>query len=99
MDLTFLASLYSRWFILPALAVMVLIGLTAFFSPKQFAAISKASSQWVDTQRYWDVLDKRVDVDRVALRHSRLFGLVVVAGALLLAWVYWVYILGNSLPW
>jgi hypothetical protein len=45
------------------------------------------------------VFDRQVDVDTVALRHSRLLGLAVIASSLLLAWLYWTRVVALPLPW
>jgi hypothetical protein len=88
-----------RYVVVVALGFMALIGLVAVVSPKRFAAISRSSSQWVDTSRWWAVFDRQVDVDTVALRHSRLLGLAVIASSLLLAWLYWTRVVALPLPW
>jgi len=97
MDFSLLQSVDFRFIIVPALAIMGLVGLLAILSPRHFAAVSQASSRWVDTRPFWEMLDKRVNVDQVALRYCRFFGLLVVASAVWLLWVYWTQILGMPL--
>ena len=98
MDLSTIPAIDLRLVIVPALAIMALAGLLAIVSPQHFASVSRASSQWIETRKFWDVLDRRFDVDRVALRYSRLFGVAVLAAALFLLWVYWTRILALPLP-
>ncbi len=97
MNFSLLEAVDFRFIVIPALAIMGFIGLLAILSPRHFTAVSQASSQWVDTRRFWEMLDKQVDVDRVALRYCRSFGLLVVAAAVWLFLVYWTQILGLPL--
>ena len=69
-----------------------LLGLLAVLSPKTFESIASTSSRWVNTEKLVAVLDKRVDVDSVVLKHSRLFGFVVLVSVLFLAYLYWQYL-------
>lgn len=98
MDLTFLQWLDVRFVVVAALAVMAVIGLIGVITPRHFSAISRAGGRWIDTTHWWAALDKRIDVDHIAIRHSRVFGMLVFIAAAFLAWVYWTHVLGYPLP-
>ena len=62
------------------------LGVLALVSPKTFSSVALYSSQWVDSNRVVALLDRRIDIDRFVLGHSRIFGtLVLVAVAVLVA--------------
>ena len=74
--------------------VWVLLGIfggfasVAVVSPRRFAQLQERSNQWVNTNKLVALLDKRVDVDRFFMPHSRLLGVVVLASVVMLAIVY-----------
>ena len=80
-----------QWVVWSTFAALGFLGLLAVVSPKTFEKISSSSSRWVHTERLLAVFDKRVDVDGVVLRHSRLFGFAVLASVFFLAYLYWSY--------
>jgi hypothetical protein len=61
------------------------LGLVALLSPRLFQRIATKGSHWIDTQKLIEQLDRRYDVDRYVLPHSRLLGALVVASVVLLA--------------
>ena len=63
-----------------------LLGMIAMVSPRLFRWLSGRSSQWIDSSRALQFLDKRVDIDHYFLRHARLFGAVLVV-TLAAAWI------------
>ena len=67
-------------------ALIGAIGAMGVISPRLFAAVCRASSRWVDTQRLLAPLDKPIDIDHRVLRYSRAFGALVAASASLLVW-------------
>ena len=83
----------------PLLFVFILasasVGLLAVASPRRFATVTTRGNQWVDTWRFFRTvdnkffrrLDKWIDLDRFAVSHSRLTGVAVLAGALMLGCV------------
>jgi len=73
------------WF---ALGFLGLTGLVAVVSPKRFAALATRSNTWVDTDKLFEVFDRRVDVDRIVLPFSRVLGIAVLFAVGLLALVY-----------
>ncbi|MDP6444348.1 MAG: hypothetical protein QGG36_28575 [Pirellulaceae bacterium] len=73
------------WFVV---GVISLFGLTGILAPRVFARIAAAGSIWIDTDRLWRKMEEPVDIDRFAIKHSRLFGLFVLLGASLLGYVY-----------
>lgn len=57
-------------------------GLVALSSPTRFARLASFWGQWIDTQPTIPIADSRVDVDSFVLKHSRIFGVLVVAASL-----------------
>jgi len=86
---------YGVWF---ALGVVAFFGLLAMVSPRHFASLAGGGSKWIDTSRYLEALDRRIDIDALVIRLSRLFGLAVLASAAVLAYFYLTFFLGQSLP-
>ena len=83
------ASVDLRWIVFSLLAFVLFLGLLATFSPNRFAGIATRGSQWIDTDKLLEFLDKPIDVDRQVLRYSRVFGVLVTLAALWLAYLYW----------
>jgi hypothetical protein len=63
------------------------MGIVALVSPRLFSGLATKGSRWVDTARLLALLDKRYDIDRHVLPHSRLLGALVVASACVLGWL------------
>ncbi len=75
--------------IVPALlAVAGLLGAVAILSPRLFALTAKKGATWIDSDQCFRLLDRRLDVDEFVLRHSRIFGTLVVASVAVLSIVY-----------
>lgn len=71
-------------------AVLAVLGTTASIWPTCFRRLAAWGNTWIDTSRFVAVLDRRVDIDSFATRHSRTFGLCVLASILAMAaLVYW----------
>ena len=71
-----------------ALGMIAALGLIAIVSPSRFAAIATRGNQWVDSGKYLEVLDRKVDVDQLVLPFSRWLGVAVLASVALLAVLY-----------
>jgi hypothetical protein len=67
------------------LGILAAVGLLAIISPSRFTALASRSGQWVDTEKYLRVLDKRIDVDQYVLPYSRWLGVAVLLAVVLLA--------------
>ena len=65
-----------------------LCGLVAVVHPRWFAVLADRGSQWIDTQRAVEWLDRRIDIDCYVVRYTRLFGALVLASACFLAFRY-----------
>lgn len=63
------------------------LGLLAILSPSYFARIAQCGGHWVDTSRVAQLLEKPIEVDQAVLRHSRVFGVAVVASSAWLAYL------------
>jgi hypothetical protein len=75
------------WSIVGTLAV---IGTIAVICPKCFRSLAAWGNTWIDTSRMISVLDRRIDIDDFVLRHSRAFGIFVLASiAAMAALWYW----------
>jgi hypothetical protein len=62
-------------------------GLLIIVAPKRFSQLASWCNLWIDTDRLAKRLDYRVEIDAYVLRYGRLFGLVVVAASLALAYL------------
>lgn len=65
-------------------------GLVAVVCPNCFQRLAGFSGSWVDTDRWWEVLDRRVDIDQFVLRRPRLFGAVVFTASAYLGYLLFV---------
>jgi hypothetical protein len=70
-----------------ALVGVGLCGVVAVVSPRTFSAMSKFARRRIETNRWFAWLDKEVDVDEYFLRHTRLFGLLMIAATLCVMWL------------
>lgn len=70
------------WLLICALAS---IGLLAMASPRHFSSLASRGSNWVDTDKLLQVLDRRIDIDESVKPFSRVLGFAVVASAILIA--------------
>ena len=70
------------------LGIIAALGLLALVSPTRFAAVATRGNQWVDSAKYLEVLDRKVDVDQLVLPFSRWLGAAVLASVALLAVLY-----------
>ncbi len=69
------------------LAVFGVIGLTALLSPQTFGRIATCGGRWIDSRPILEALDKRYDIDRFVLPHSRLLGVALIIAVGVLAFV------------
>lgn len=73
------------------LGICAAAGLLAVVAPRRFAALTQHSNHWVDTDKILATLDKKYDVDRYILPHSRIFGVIVLLGVAVLTAFVWHY--------
>jgi len=81
-------SLSLSWLIVPLLALAAAAGFVALFSPRRFSVLAARGGRWVDTNRFVQMFDKPINVDRFVIRYSRVFGAVVILAVLVLAYVF-----------
>ncbi|UUO08556.1 hypothetical protein M4951_09590 [Blastopirellula sp. J2-11] len=62
-------------------------GIVAVVCPTCFQRLAGIGGSWVDTDRWWAVLDQRVDIDRFVLQRPRLFGSIVIAASAYLGYL------------
>ena len=63
--------------------VAFFIGAAVLGRPSLLKGIEATSNRWISTQKAYTVLDSTVDApDRLASRHPRLLGIVIIAGGL-----------------
>ena len=86
---------HLEWVVWAFLAVVAVLGLVALVSPRRFAALAQRGSKWIDTSRVVEAMDRRVDVDQHIIRHSRVFGVLVIVAALVLASLFYATVLGR----
>ena len=65
-----------------------LVGLLALISPRAFALVVDKGNYWIDTSKFFSLLERRVDIDDYAVRHSRVTGMITLAGTAILGWLY-----------
>ena len=66
-------------------------GLLAFVSPQKFSSLTSHSNTWVDTNKFLETLDKRVDIDKYVLPFSRVLGFSVLIAVGVIAYLYLKY--------
>lgn len=99
MELSWVGQLVPiEWVVWPVLAVVLTLGLIAIVSPRRFASVSRGGGRWIDTSRLVEQMDRRIDLDHLAIRHSRLFGLAIVTAVAVLAYVFYTVLLHRPLP-
>ena len=84
LGLVVLPLMSMQWVAWLLLGLVGASGLVALASPPLFARLASFSSMWIDSDRFFKRLDRRVDVDNCVIRHSRLFGAVCVVVAVIL---------------
>lgn len=70
------------------LGICAAAGLLAVVSPKKFHALTNHSNTWVDSNKFLETLDKRVDIDKYVLPFSRVLGVSVLIAVGVLAYLY-----------
>ncbi len=71
--------------VLASLGLVGVAGLLALLSPRFFSRLAYWGGLWVDTDKYADMLNNRVQIDHHVLRHCRLFGGVVMTVVFVIA--------------
>lgn len=66
------------------LCVLGSLGLLALVSPQTFSKVAMRGGNWVDSNKYLAVLDKRIDIDQHVLPFSRVLGFSVLASAVII---------------
>ena len=94
-QLTIPASWHVDWFVWGLLSVVTVLGLLAIFSPRLFSIIARRGGEWVDTNKLVEKLDKQIHIDHHMIRHSRVFGITVVAASVFLGYVFYSRVLGH----
>ena len=78
-----------QWIVWALLAVTSVAGLLAVVSPRLFSRLATFGGRWVDSSKYLDKFDRRVEVDSHLLHYSRLLGLTSITAVLVLAIFIW----------
>jgi hypothetical protein len=73
------------------LGVLTFVGLLAVISPRRFAKLANCGSQWIDTSKVVERLDKPIHVDRYILPFSRLLGAAVILAVVLIGYLHLQY--------
>jgi hypothetical protein len=73
-----------QWLMWSLLGFAGAVGLVAAISPRLFSRLTTWCNIWVDTENIVKKLDRRIEIDQYVVRHSRLFGILVVAVVLVL---------------
>lgn len=71
--------------VLASLGLVGVAGLLALLSPRFFSRLAQWGGLWIETDKYTDLLSRRIEIDHHVLRHGRLFGAVVMAVVIVLA--------------
>ena len=77
--------------LLTLLTLTAACGLLAVVSPHYFAKLASLGGRWVDSQRFVQWLDARIEIDAIVLRHARAFGACVLSAVLfaVVQWIAW----------
>ncbi len=78
-------EVWLPWTAIAVIALLTAVGLLALLSQKWFTTVSKIAARWFDTNSWLRRGDRLIDVDEMVLKHSRLFGGVVLLWAGLIA--------------
>ncbi len=62
-------------------------GVVALVSPARFSALASLGSRWYDTDRFFNMFNRRVDVDQALQPYIRPLGAAVLAAVAMLAWL------------
>ena len=81
----FLSSVQWESVIWILLGLAAGVALTAVLNPRLFSVLSTRSGVWIDIDVVTRKLDKRINIDRRVLPHSRLLGAMSIAAASVLA--------------
>jgi len=74
------------WYVVwTLLGIVGASGLLAVLSPRRFSWLATRSSVWFESERLLKKLDRRIEIDSYVLRDCRLFGVLVVAAAAVIA--------------
>lgn len=76
-----------HWVFWGALAAAGCLGLLAMVSPPAFARVAVYGKTWIDVDQTLRKLDRTIDIDGHVLRHTRLFGAIVLGAVLAAACV------------
>ncbi|MFI4875188.1 MAG: hypothetical protein ACIALR_07620 [Blastopirellula sp. JB062] len=61
--------------------------MVAVVCPACFEQLASISGNWIDTDRWWAILDHRIDIDQYVLMRPRLFGSIVIAASIYLGYL------------
>ncbi len=86
------------WMVWAGLAIVAGLGILAVVSPRYFAVLAQRGGTWVDTNRMLEKFERRIDIDHYAIRHSRVFGVVIIVAVLFVAYSYCRWVLGVASP-
>jgi len=70
------------------LAFVTFSGALALMSPARFSVMARHGGKWFDTSGVVQKFDKSIDIDRHVLRHSRIFGAIILAAVVFVTYVY-----------
>lgn len=100
---TLLADLSRQpWFLIAAegyIAVISVFGVLALLSPALFSRVARVGATWFDTKSFFQRIDRPVYVDSPLMTHSRVFGLIVLAGAIVLVWITPAAVAWSPIVW
>ena len=88
-----LSEAVAQTLLISSATVSASLGILALASPRVFSLLVARSNTWIDVNRFFPItnsrvfrlFDRRVDVDRYALRHSRKAGIAMLVAAVVLA--------------
>ena len=69
--------------------VGALVGLIALTSPRMLSLLVTNSNHWIDTSKFFAILDKRIDLDHYFVAHSRVAGTVILLTIAALGYFCW----------
>ena len=76
--LAFVAIAWQPLFMI-LLGLVGIHGVVTLLAPRWFRGLATFSGRWVSADKHLQFLDRRIDIDRWFLDHSRAFGAVLLA--------------------
>ena len=68
--------------------IITVVGLLILIMPSRVLRLSNRLNLWIDTDKWFDALEKRQQSERLFYRHHRLFGLFITLGSVFIFYTF-----------